>query len=294
MSIIDPQALVITVRESLEAFLLLSIFAGLVVKLGRPEAKRYLMWGALAAVVFSLIAGYVTLQLIQVYISSGDAAEIFAGVTSLVAVAILTYMIVWMYRHTIMLVTHMHQETKRALALGGGGVLFSIAFVAVAREGLETVVFFAALAPTTSSTSLGVSLLLGIAISAIISWLLFSGIARLSISKFMATTGFLLIFFAGGLLIYGIHEMTSFGPIPDTPVIWNTEWLLDQHGDIGGFVKAVTGYREAPTMLEAGSYVAYVGGMSWWYLRGVLKTKGSGEPDGDANSVEIGTEPIKG
>lgn len=263
----------IALRESLEAFLILSILAGLVVKLGRPETRRYLYAGAVSALALSLLAGFVIDAALRGFLEVDAFAELFEGVASLVAVAILTYMIVWMYRHTLHLASDLHQRSKRALEAGKPAILFALAFVAVAREGLETVLFFATAAHDTSGAELLLSALIGTAISAVLALLLFTGVVRLNLKKFFAVTGLLLVFFAGGLLATSVHEFTEVGLVPETGVAWTTKSLLDQKSPVGSLVKAVLGYRDSPTYVEAAAYGLYVIGMGAWYARGLLQMR---------------------
>ena len=264
-----PDATLIALRESLEAFLILSILAGMAVKFGRPEARRPLLAGALAAVALSVVAGVAIDALARDFFETSGSAELFEGVATLVAVVILTYMVVWMYRHTVTLVGELHQRARAAFAVGASGVLFTLAFVAVAREGLETVLFYATLASSTPASDLLLSAIVGIGASAIVAALVFTGIVRLDFQKFFAITGLLLVVFAGGLLATTIHEFAEVGILPETPHAWNTESILDQHSTTGSLVKAVFGYRESPTYAEAGAYFLYVLALGTWYMRGI-------------------------
>ncbi|MBI4392836.1 MAG: FTR1 family protein [Euryarchaeota archaeon] len=279
---VSADATLIVLRESLEAFLIISILTGLVVKLGRPEMKRHLLMGAGAAALLSVVAGVLIDSTARDFFATSGSAEAFEGVASLVAVAILTYMVIWMYRHTIGLVTELRKKAVGAIDAGKPLVFFSIAFVAVAREGLETVLFFATLAPTISAADLLLSALIGLAISGIIAYLVFTGIVKLNINRFFAATGVLLILFAGGLFATAVHEFSEVGWVPESGKAWNTEGVLDQQSTEGSLVKAVLGYRESPTYLEAAAYFAYVLGMGAWYLRGIgfFPRGGKAAPDG--------------
>lgn len=274
MSFVDTS--LIALRESLEAFLILGILAGLVVKVGHPEARKYLWWGAGLALGLSILAGIIINASVRDLFETSGSAELFEAIASLVAVGILTYMIVWMYRHTLGLLEQLRTKAKTALDAGRPAILFSLAFVAVAREGLETVLFFAAAAPTTSGLELAAAAVAGIAVSTVVALLVFAGVIRLNVQKFFAVTGVLLIFFAAGLLMTSIHEFHEAGEaagvtyVPETPKAWNTEWLLDQHSTAGSLVKAIFGYRESPAILEATAYFAYLFGFAIWYLRGII------------------------
>lgn len=271
-------AALITLRESLEAFLIVSIFAGLVVKLGRRETRKYLLWGAAAAIAVSVLVGMAMDATARRLFEDSGSAELFEGLASLLAVGILTYMVVWMYRHTLTMIEGLRKKTVTALSAGQPVVLFSVAFVAVVREGLETVLFFATLTPSTSAADLVLAALLGLAVSGVVAFLVFTGIVRLNIKKFFAATGVLLIFFAGGLLVTSLHELAEVGWVPEVEKAWNTEFLLDQHSTPGSLAKAVFGYRESPTVLEATAYFLYVLGMGAWYLRGIQLWGRAGRP----------------
>lgn len=259
----------VALRESLEAILIVSIFFGLVVKLGQPQARKPLAYGALAALLVSILAGVLIDRTVRDVFAQSGSGEWLEGVASLVAVGILTYMVVWMYRHTLTLVDDFRKKTARALEAQRSGILFSLAFVAVAREGLETVLFFASAAPSAPASELVLSATLGIGASLVVGLLVFGGIVRLNIRRFFAATGLLLIFLAAGLLSTAIHEFSEIGIVPETATAWSTHGILPQSSFLGSLAKAVVGYRDSPTYLEAAAYLVYLLAMGAWYLRGV-------------------------
>lgn len=262
-------ATLIALRESLEALLIVGVFAGLAVKLGQPQARRYLYAGAIAAGLASIGLAVAIDRLAREAFERSASAELFEGVASLLAVAILTYMVVWMRGHTHALVAGLEGGARDAVLRGRPVVLFSIAFVAVAREGLETALFYGAIAPGRSLAGLGLSALLGLAASAVIAGLLFLGVIRLSIRRFFAVTGLLVVLLAGGLLATGVHELAEVGVLPETPIAWSTASILSQDSTAGSLAKAVFGYRHEPTLLELAAYVAYVSALGIWFARGI-------------------------
>lgn len=266
----------VTMRESLEAFLILSILTGLVVKLGRPEAKRPLLWGALVAFVASVVVGaFVHLFVLDLYERSGYGEYVGAGAT-IIAVAILTYMVVWMYQHTLGLLDELRQRAKGALEHGRPAVFFTLAFVAVGREGLETVLIVASQSASTGGLVLLLAVLFGILVSAVAAWLLFSGIVRLSLKRFFAASGVLLIFFAAGLLATSVHELAEAGLVPTVRTAWDSGWLVGQSSTVGRILNAVFGYRSKPTLLEAAAYFAYLATIGVWYVRGLVRVGRAG------------------
>lgn len=266
---LSPEATLIVLRESLEGFLIVSILTGLAVKFGKAETKRYLLGGALAAVVATILLGVTTDAAAREFLEESGSEALFAAGAALIAVAILTYMIVWMYKHTITLVAQMRGKAKSAVEVGKPSVLFLLAFVAVGREGIETILFFATLAPTTTAMTLVLSTIVGFAVSALLAYLVFSGIVRLNIQKFFAVSGILLVLFAAGLLASAVHGFSEAHLLPESSPAWSTKSILDEDSLAGGTIHAVLGYRDSPTWLEAIAYVAYALGVGAWYLRGI-------------------------
>jgi high-affinity iron transporter len=262
-------ALLIVLRESLEGFLIVSILTGLAAKVGHASAKRYLLAGAGAAVVATLALGVLADEAARASLEASGSEPLFAAGASLLAVAILTYMIVWMYRHTMSLVAEMRSRAKSAVQVGRPIALFLLAFAAVGREGVETVLFLASLAPTTPGVELAASAAIGFAASALLAYLVFSGIVRLNVSRFFAASGVLLIFFAGGLLAGALQDLSEAHVLPALAPAWSTKAFLDEDGVLGGLLHALVGYLDSPSWVEAGAYVLYALGVGGWYLRGV-------------------------
>lgn len=284
----------VALRESLEAFLIIGILAGIVRKMGAPSARGPILWGAVAGVALSVVAGILAGGIAQGLYSQNEA--LFEGVASLLAVAILTYMVIWMYRHTKEMVGKLHTKTKEALRVGSPWMLAGLSFVAVFREGIETVLFTAGKVPVDGVATTILAIAAGIAVSAVLAFLVFAGVVRMSIEGFMAVTGLVLIFVAGGLLGYGLHEIAEAGehaaegvgpawlaplaPLAEVPKAYDFSASLPhkpvgefdtwQEG-AGSFLHASFGYRANPTWAEVGAYLAYVGGMLVWYLRGVTR-----------------------
>ncbi len=265
----------VVMRESLEALLILGILIGLVTKLGHRQARRPLYNGALAGLAVSLALGIAIIRGIRGM--SEHNQEIFEGLASLAAVAILTYMIVWMVKHTRTMMGTLQNKTRLALETGKSGILFTLTFVAVLREGFETVVFIGADA-TGSIPIILAATLTGIAASAILAYLLFAGVIRLSIEKFFAVTGAILVIFAGGLLMYGLHELMEVGWLPATAVLWDLSNTLPHKEGLGSILNAIVGYRANPRLLEAAAWLLYVGGMGAWYLKPFLARRRRNSP----------------
>ena len=274
---------IVALRESLEALLVCGILAGIVAKLGHPQARKPIVVGGLLGVAVSVVVGVFAYKAAGGL--SGKFGPAFEAVASLTAVAILTYMIVWMYRHTQHTIGSLHAKAKDAVLSGRSSVLLGLAFVVVVREGLETVVFIAAQAAETTPLEVVIGLLVGIAVAVVLMLLVFRGVVHLSVEKFFAVTGVLLILIAGGLLGYGAHEASEAGWLPETPRVFDARGFLPHKcpedaatnetevtpGCVaGGLLYGLIGYRATPAVLDIAAWALYVGGMTFWYLRPAL------------------------
>lgn len=255
---------VITFREALEAALIVSIIAAYLVKIDRKDLTKYLYIGTGAALgasiivagVFSFIYGGL----------EGRAEEIFEGVATLTAAAVLTLMIVWMSKHAAEIKGELHSKVDSAISKGTVYGIFFVAFISVFREGVETVLFLGATAiQSPGDTLLGAGLGIGSVI--VLSVLLFKGIYRLDIKKFFAYTGVILLVFAAGLTAYGVHELNEAGIIPEViEHVWDinppvnpdgTYPALHEKGSVGIIFKSLVGYNGNPSLTEVMAYVGY-------------------------------------
>lgn len=281
---------IVALRESLEALLVCGILVGIVSKLGHPEARKPIILGGLLGVAVSVVLGVFTLR------AAGRLADAFGpafeAIASLIAVVILTYMIVWMYKHTQHSLGALHAKAKDAVLSGQSSVLLGLAFVVVIREGIETVLLVGSQAGNTTTGAIVLGLLVGIAVAVILAALIFRGVVHLSIEKFFAVTGVLLILIAGGLLGYATHEAEEAGWLPHTPAVFDARGSLnhkcpvnDETNEtevgagciVGGLLYGLIGYRAKPAVLDIGVWALYVGGMAFWYLRPMLRRR-AGQP----------------
>ncbi len=137
-------ALVILLREGLEAILVLAALVAMLIKSGRPEALRYVHAGWIAALG---LGGLTWLAASYVVTVSGASREVTEGVTALVAAAMLLYVGSWMHRHAHAARWKAYLEARVQSALSGRTLwaLAAVSFVAVYREAFETVLFYQAL-----------------------------------------------------------------------------------------------------------------------------------------------------
>jgi len=262
-------SLVITFREALEAALIVAIMVTYLKKVGKGELTRYAYLGSGAAVVISLVLG-VAIQMVYGGMSDVNA-ELFEGVASLTAVAVLTYMIFWMTKHSKNIRGELQEKIDVAVSKGELYSITSLAFVAVFREGLETVLF---LTTTFIQDAAGtiIGILLGTAMVLVLAVLLMRGTYQLDIKRFFGYTSILLIVFSAGLAGYGVPELIEagenmgydFGVMGQKPYDINpplnpdgTYPILHEKGAVGSILKALVGYDGNPEWLRIIVYLGY-------------------------------------
>jgi high-affinity iron transporter len=262
-------SLLIGFRESLEAALIIVIIAVYLRKIGKKELNRYLFIGAGSAIIASVVLGLV-IQIVYGGLG-GASAELFEGIASISATAVLTYMIFWMSQNAKKIKDELQQKIDLAINQGQVFGIVTIAFLAVFREGIETVLF---LTVSFFSDPLGstIGMLIGFTLVGFISFLLLKKTYQLDIGKFFKYTSIILIIFAAGLIGYGTHELIEAGEtvgvdfgvlgekafnINPATNIDGTYPLLHENGVIGSILKALIGYDGNPEWLRIIVYVGY-------------------------------------
>ncbi|HFD39722.1 MAG TPA: hypothetical protein ENJ31_07755 [Anaerolineae bacterium] len=259
-------ASLLTFREGLEAALLLSIVFGVLHRLGRSEQGWVVWLGAGLAGLVSLIVGLSLYALGVAF--EGQAERVFEGTTMLLAAGVLTWMIFWMARQGRAIQDRLEQDVHRASHSGGQWALFSLAFIAVLREGIELALFLTAAAFSSTAGAVLVGGLIGLGATVAVGWLLFTTTRRLNVRTFFRLTSVLLIFFAAGLVAHGVHEFNEAGLIP--PIIehvWDLNPVLNEDSVLGQALTALFGYNGNPSLTEVAAYIGYwlvVTLALWW------------------------------
>jgi high-affinity iron transporter len=263
-------AFLITLREGLEAALIIGIVLGVLRKLGRTDQSGPVWTGVLAAIVASVVAALI-LNVVGIAFE-GRGEEIFEGLAMILAAGVLTWMIFWMQRQGRHIQAELELDVRRAVTTGSTWALFSLAFVAVVREGIETVLFLtaAALSATPAQTLIGGAL--GLLIALALGWLMFALGKQLNVRAFFRVTSLLLILFAAGLVAHGVHELEEAALLPTTiEHIWDINNIVDEGSAVGTLFRTLFGYNGNPSLLEVISYVAYfvAVGLATWQRRQV-------------------------
>jgi high-affinity iron transporter len=250
----------LTLRESLEAALIIGALLGALKKLDSPRGKREIWLGTVVAVLLSILVG-ISLNLLGMSFE-GRAEEIFEGTTMLLAAGVLTWVLLWMQRQARNIQEELETGVNQALAKNSGWALFSLAFLAVIREGVELAFFLTAAAVDTQISSVLIGAGLGLATTVVLALLLFNSLIRLNLARFFRVTSLILILFAAGLVAHGVHEFNEVGFIP--PLIehvWDINHILDEKSGLGLLLKSLLGYNGNPSLSEVLFYLFYLIGI---------------------------------
>jgi high-affinity iron transporter len=246
----------LSLREGIEAALIIGIVIGALRKMRRTELVPSVWYGTVSAVLVSL-AGGVLLTAFGLSME-GAAEQIFEGVAMLLAAGVLTWMIFWMSRQARNIKGELESGVHKAAFEGGKRGLFALAFLAVVREGIELALFLTAATFASDARSTLLGALLGLGSAIVLGWGLFASTIRLDLRRFFQVTGFLLILFAAGLVAHGVHEFNEAGVIPSViEHVWDFNPLLDENATLGSMLKALFGYNGNPSLTEVLAYFTY-------------------------------------
>jgi high-affinity iron transporter len=199
---------VIGLREGVEAALIVGIIGSFLAQQGRRDALRWMWLGVGLAV--ALCAGVAAILDIVDENLPQRQQEGFEAIVGLVAVAMVTFMIVYMRRNARKLGGELRGNAAAALAAGSAWGLVGMAFFAVMREGLETAMFllaaFQSSAGVVSPLAAGLGALCGLLVATVIGLLIYRGGMRLNLARFFRVTAVLLVLIAAGLISSAIHH----------------------------------------------------------------------------------------
>jgi high-affinity iron transporter len=273
----------IGLREGLEAALVVSILVAYLVKTGRRHLLPRIWAGVAIAVLVSLGFGFALF-----YGPRGltfEAQEAIGGTLSIVAVALVTWMIFWMARAARSLSGELRGQIDDA-AEGTWFGLVVVAMLAVGREGLETALFLwstteAATRDSNASWQPLAGAALGIATAVVLGYLIYRGAISINLSKFFAWTGGFLILVAGGVLSYGVHDLQEAGILPGLDnLAWDVSDTVDPTSWYATILKGVFNFSPATTWLEAAVWVLYVVPTMTLFIRGVRRRSTPVAPTG--------------
>lgn len=250
----------IMLREGVEAALIVAIVAGYLARTGRSDAMGAVWIGVGTALVLCIALG-VALELTAAELPQ-KIQELFEAGVGLFAVVVLTSMVLWMGRAARSIRATLHAGIDAAFASGGQSrALAALAFFAVAREGLESVLFL--MAAYQQRADVGIEALagavLGLAVAVAIGITIYRGGRRLDLRHFFRWTGVFVLFVAAGLLagsLKSLHEAGVWNGLQT--IAFDLSDLLPIDGALGTLLSGILGYRDTPTIGEVLVYLAYL------------------------------------
>ena len=277
----------IGLREGLETSIVVMILIAFLVKSDRRDAIRWVWLGVAAALAMTLGVFFVITY--SAYTVTDLGAEAIAGVASLLAVVIVTTMVLWMKKAAASMSGELRAGMTKALETGSLAV-FTLAFLAVGREGFETALFMVGYAEAESAWPL-VGLLIGVLIAAAIAYGMYMGAVRINLANFFKYTGAFLILVAAGILSYAVHALQTVGwlPNPGGKAFDITGWF-DWSAWYGEAIQGIFNIKPDPTWLQVIAYVTYLVVVLALFLRPTrTTTKKSAEPSVPSPTPERST-----
>lgn len=257
----------IGLREGLEAAIVVVILVAFLVRSDRRDALKWVWTGVGAAVALSIAVGAALTYGSQTL--TFTAQEAVGGFGSILAVALVTWMVLWMRTAARRMSGQLKAGLTAALDVGAGAVA-TLAFLAVAREGLETALFFytnvQALGVGNTTPLIGFGVGIGIAVA--LGFGLYSGAVRLDLARFFRVTGVLLIVVAAGILAYGVHDLQEAAILPGLNTLaFDVSAAVPPTSWYGTLLKGIFNFSPASTVAEVAVWVAYVGVVLPLFLR---------------------------
>lgn len=249
-------AVFLAFREGVEAALIVGILLGALAQLGGK--RRGLVWAGVAAAIVASFAVAALLTYIGVELE-GTAEQIFEGTTFLIAAIVLTSMIFWMQYQGRHMKGALEQNMRKTLGgAGAGWGLFSLAFISVFREGVETALLLTANAFSSNAQETLAGTLIGLAAAAVAGYLIFATTVRLNTRQFFRVTSVILIVFAAGLIGRGVHEFNEAAIVPEViEHVWDISAWLPADSVLGNLARTLLGYNPEPSLTELVAYAGY-------------------------------------
>ncbi|MCE0491333.1 FTR1 family protein [Pantoea sp. Mb-10] len=249
----------IMLREGLEAALIVSLIASYLKRTHRSQWFPAMWGGVFSAVVLCLALGVV------INATTGEfpqkQQELFEGIVATVAVVILTSMVFWMRKVSRSIKATLERSVDQALEKRGGSglALVVMVFLAVAREGLESVFFLLAAFTQDVGYAPPVGAILGLLSAVLLGMLLYYGGIRLDLARFFRWTSLFILFVAAGLAagaVRAFHEAGLWNHFQQTA--FDLSAILSTHSLMGTLLEGLLGYQEAPSISEVAAWLIYL------------------------------------
>lgn len=201
------QALIVTLREGVEAALIVGITLAYLKKIGRPDLNKTVYAGLIAAFLGS-IAGAIVLSRFPEF-----NEDKFEGWVMLVAAVFVVSMVIFMMRAGRKMKGEIEAKVSSLTRAGSSWGLFAFVFLMVFREGVETVLVLKGVSLDSSDLMSFIGTLLGVALAVVFGVMFVKGSVRINLQKFFRVTSVILFFIASELVVTGVHELMESGVI---------------------------------------------------------------------------------
>lgn len=257
-------AFLISLREVIEASLIVATILGILTKLHQKQNIRT-VWAATitAALLCTLLLGaesFLGVKMQEVY--SGKIEEMTEGVLMSASAVFITWAVFSLHTYFARYKTHLLVKIHETINLDAKHSLFWLVFTAVFREGFEIVLFLSTIFFSSNPTSIFTGFAGGLAGGLIISAGLFTATIRLPVRMAFRTTSMLLILFAAGLFARGVHEFTEAGLLPELHSV-TLSFIPAKTSLAGDAIKAVFGLTQTMDHLQLTVYIGYLAVMIW-------------------------------
>lgn len=201
------QALIVTLREGIEAALIVGITLAYLTRIGRTDLRKTVFAGLIAAFVGS-VAGAVVLSRL------GLNSDAFEGCVELVAAFFVMGMVIFMMRAARKLKGEIETRIGSLASGGSRWSVFAFVFLMVFREGVETVLILSGVSLNSTQLMSFIGTLLGVALAMVFGVMFVKGSVRINLQKFFRVTSVILFFIGFQLVITGLHDLSEAGILP--------------------------------------------------------------------------------
>ena len=204
------QALIVTLREGVEAALIVGITLVYLAKIGRSDLRKT-VYAALVTAFLASIAGAVVISRFPEF-----NEDKFEGWVMLVAAVFVVSMVIFMMRAGRKMKGEIETKVGSLAGTGSTWGLFLFIFLMVFREGVETVLILAGVSLDTSTLMSFIGTLLGVTLAVVFGVMFVKGSVRINLQKFFRVTSVILFFIAFELVVSGLHELSESGVLPSS------------------------------------------------------------------------------
>ncbi len=293
---------VITLREGVEAALVVGIVLAILNKANRQSLNSWVYFGVMAGLVGSVMIGIALgagLQQLQVVLPNVETVvkPLLNMLFCFIAIIMLSWMLLWMTRQSRTLKAEIEGSLRSVLEdhQTAGWSIFSLVCIAVLREGFETVLFIFTNVETSAASVTGA--VLGLVGAALIGLALFRWGVRINLKRFFQVMGGLLLLIVGGLVISAFKNLdAALAAISQLnmssadlcfartscilgPLVWDGSTILPDRQFPGIILKTLLGYRDHLYLLQILAYFGFLATVGSTYFRSLTPPEtGTGKP----------------